>query len=150
MEFFQICKLPELFKCLRCKHKGIYSVKSCDSTCKYFIHNCIEWQYFKQGSNCLEIPMYILSILFGNIFHIECLCPSSTHWQAGIVAVFFAWMNLLLFLNKLPAFGIYIAMLWKIMMKFIKVSIVALLLHVAFAFAFYMTFYEPQLPVSNS
>ena len=150
IEFFQICKLPELLKCLRCKRKGIYSRKSCGSACKYFIHNCIEWKYFSQISNYLEIPIFILSISFAGIFHNDCFCPSSTQWQAGIVAVFLAWMDLLLFLNELPAYGIYIAMLWKILLKFMKVSIIAFLLHVAFTFAFYMAFYEPQLTVSNS
>ena len=159
IEFFQICKLPELFKYLRCKCKGIYSRRSCGSACKYFIYNCIEWKYFShciewkyfsQLSNYLEIPLFILSISFAGIFRNDCFCPSSTQWQAGIVAVFLAWMNLLIFLNTLPAYGIYLAMLWKIVIKFMKVSIIAFLLHVAFTFAFFMAFYEPQLTVSNS
>ena len=140
--------MPELFKCLRCKNKGTYSNKNCGSVCNFFIHNCIKWEYFSQISNYLEIPLFILSISFVAVFRNDCFCPNNTQWQAGIIAMFLAWMDLLLFLNKLPAYGIYIAMLWKIVIKFMKVSIIALLLHVAFTFAFYMAFYEPQLTVS--
>ena len=64
------------------------------------------------------------------------------------MALFLAWLNLLLFMNKWPGLGIYISMLLKIILNFVKVSIIALFLIISFGFGFYLAFYEPELPVS--
>lgn len=109
----------------------------------------INWDYFKTLSNYLEVPMYTLSIVFVSVFNNDCLCPSRGQWQAGIIAVFLAWIALILFLNKWPTLGVYIAMLGKIIMRFVTVLIIGFLLIIAFGLAFYMTFYEPDLPVSS-
>ena len=110
--------------------------------------HCINWDYFRRISNYLEVPLFILSFAFVGVLHHKCLCPHRGQWQAGIIAVFFAWMDLLLFLNKWPNLGVYIGMLQKIIIKFLAVAIIAILLLLAFGFAFYMAFYEPDLPVS--
>ena len=113
------------------------------------IHTAIDWEYFKSPSNYMEIPLFILSIVFVSVFHHECLCPTRGQWQAGFIALFLAWIDLVLYLDKLPLFGIYIQMLLKIIRNFLKVLLMAILLLVAFDFAFYMAFYEPDLPVSQ-
>ena len=105
----------------------------------------IDWTYFR---TYLEIPMYILSIAFVSVFQHECLCPTRRQWQAGIIAVFFAWIDLIFYLNEWPYVGIYIQMLMRILQNFVKVLIMAVLLLFAFDIAFYMAFYEPDLPVS--
>ena len=112
------------------------------------IKTIIDREYFKSPSNLIEIPLFILAIVFVSVFQHECLCPSRGQWQAGFIAVFLAWIDLVLYLDKLPLFGIYIQMLWKIVINFLKVSVMAVLLLFAFGFAFYMAFYEPDLPVS--
>ena len=53
-----------------------------------------------------------------------------------------------LFLNKWPALGIYIGIIRKITIRFLSVSVIAILLLISFTFTFYMAFYEPDLPVS--
>ena len=112
------------------------------------IYTIIDWKYFQAPSNYMEIPLFILSIVFVSVFDHKCLCPSHGQWQAGFVAVFLAWIDLVLYLDTLPLFGIYIQMLWKIIQNFLKVLIMGLLLLFAFTLAFYMAFYEPELPVS--
>lgn len=113
------------------------------------IYTAIDWEYFKSPSNYMEIPLFILSIIFVTVFHHGCLCPSRRQWQAGFIALFLAWIDLVLYLDKLPLFGIYIQMLLKIIRNFLKVLVMAVLLLLAFDFAFYMAFYEPALPVSQ-
>ena len=108
----------------------------------------VNWNYFRRLSNYVEIPLYVLSFVFVGVLHRQCLCPSRGQWQAGIVAVFLAWINLLLFLNKWPILGVYIGMLEKIILRFLTVAIIAILLLLAFGLAFYMAFFEPGLPVS--
>ena len=107
----------------------------------------IKLEYFRSLSNYLEIPMYLLSIAFVATTN-SCFCPSPLQWQAGTVAVFFAWINFILFLNKWPDLGIYIGIVWKITIRFLSVSVIATLLLLSFTFAFFMAFYEPDLPVS--
>ena len=111
---------------------------------------CIDWEYFKSPCNYIEIPMYILSIVFVSVFQNVCLCPTHEQWQAGVIAVFFAWFDLLFFLNKWPLIGIYIEMWMKIILNFLKVAILAVFLVVAFGLASYLTFYEPHLQVGVS
>ena len=112
------------------------------------IRTAIDLEYFLVPSNYIEIPLFILSIVFVSVFQHDCLCPTRGQWQAGFIAVFLAWIDLALYLDKLPLFGIYIQMLLKIIRNFLKVSVMAVLLLFAFGFAFYMAFYEPDLPVS--
>ena len=104
-------------------------------------------EYFRSPSNYLEIPMYILSIVFVANTN-SCFCPSPIQCQAGTVAMFFAWIDFVLFLNKWPDLGIYISIIRKIAIRFLSISVVAILLLLAFTFTFYMAFYEPNLPVS--
>ena len=113
------------------------------------IQTIIDWKYFQSASNYIEIPLFILSIVFVSVFHHECLCPTHAQWQAGIIAVFLAWIDLIFYLEKLPLIGIYVQMLLQIIKNFCKVSIMAIFLLLAFGLAFYMAFYEPDLPVSH-
>ena len=108
----------------------------------------IKWEYFTSPINYVEITLYILSLIFISVIRRECLCPSYHQWQAGAMALFLAWLNLLLFMNKWPGLGIYISMLLRIILNFVKVSIIALFLVISFGFGFYLAFYEPELPVS--
>ena len=100
------------------------------------IKTIIDREYFKSPSNLIEIPLFILAIVFVSVFQHECLCPSRGQWQAGFIAVFLAWIDLILYLDKLPLFGIYIQMLWKIVINFLKVSVMAVLLLFAFGSTF--------------
>ena len=107
----------------------------------------INWEYWLDWTNYLEIILYVFSISFVIVFD-RCFCPTDNQWQIGTVAVFFAWIDLLLFLYKLPKIGIYVGMMLQITRRFLNVVIMAILLGLAFGFAFYMAFYEPTIPVS--
>ena len=123
-------------------------LKECFTRRKISLKELINWNYFFLYSNYIEVPMYILSAVFLTVLHRDCLCPSHGQWQAGTVSLLLAWITLLLFLNKWPSLGIYIGMLWQIVLRFLMVAIIIVLLLIAFMFAFYMAFYEPSLPVS--
>lgn len=109
----------------------------------------IQWTFELTVRHILEIVLHILSIVFVlTTFRNECMCPTRGEWQAGTIAVFFAWIELLSYIQQFPPLGFYIEMLWKIVARFLKVLFIALLLLIAFSFAFYMTFYEPDILVS--
>ena len=143
LEIFQLFQISNIMTVLK-KRPGYEKIKE-----KGKGIGIIKWKYLRSPTNYLEIPLYIFSVIFVNVIHRECLCPSRGQWQIGTIAVFLAWVNLLLFMNKWPDLGIYISMLWRIILNFLKVSIIALFLIIAFGFAFYMAFYEPDLPVSS-
>ena len=107
-------------------------------------------KYWRDPSNYIELSLYFFSIVFVLVFFRsgDCLCPTKLQWEIGTVAVFFAWINLLLFLHKLPSVGVYVGMMWQIIKSFMKAIILALLLSVAFGLVFYMAFYDPNVPVS--
>ena len=46
---------------------------------------------------------------------------SNLQWQAGAIAVFLGWINFIWFLKRFPAYGIYIIMVKKIFVTFLKV-----------------------------
>ena len=135
--------LIELFQLVQPREKK----EPCFSRLPYNCKVHINWEYFLDWTNYLEIILYVFSIAFVAVFS-ECACPTNGQWQIGTVAVFFAWIDLLLFLYKLPKIGIYVGMMWQIALRFLKVVFMAILLSLAFTFAFYMAFYEPNIPVS--
>ena len=108
----------------------------------------VNWEYWLDWTNYLEITLYAFSIAFVVVFD-SCHCPTDTQWQIGTVAVFFAWIDLLLFFYKLPKIGIYVGMMLQITRRFLNVVIIAIVLGLAFGFAFYMAFYEPSILVGS-
>ena len=53
-----------------------------------------------------------------------------------------AWINLILFLKRVPLLGIYVLMFNAILQSFLKFALIAFLFVVAFCIAFYMILYK--------
>ena len=105
--------------------------------------------YFTSLVNWIEICLYILTFIFVWIFHDKCLCPFRWQWQLGIIAVFLAWINLVIFFSKFPLTGVYVLMFTTICQTFIRILFFSLLLVTAFALTFFLTFHEPGIMVGN-
>ena len=69
-------------------------------------------------------------------------------WQFGAIAVFLGWLDLIIFIRKLPLTGIYVVMFVDIFYTFCRLFFLSLLLVIAFSLAFYMAFHEPDISVS--
>ena len=104
--------------------------------------------YVRDWVNWMEMTLFILSIIFAWVFHTHCLCEKKWQWQLGIVAVFLAWIDLVVFIRKLPLVGIYVVLFIDIFKIFLKMIFLSILLVVAFGLAFYMAFFEPGILVS--
>ena len=143
METCQLINFDTLVQNCRKTHRNRrrMSIRIC-------LQRFINWKYLKQKKIYLEILVYILSIGFSLSCCNKCLCTTYRGWQIGILAILFAWVNLLHFFNKWPLIGKYIAMFQTIIVRFLKVLIIAVVLLVAFSLAFYMALHEPDLPVS--
>ncbi|XP_797279.4 transient receptor potential cation channel subfamily A member 1 homolog [Strongylocentrotus purpuratus] len=98
--------------------------------------------YFNFG-NLLEWVLYTLTVLFvlplSDIQYITGIhIRMDWQWQCGAVAVFLAWINLILFVRRFAALGIYVIMLIDILRTFLKFVLILALFIVAFSMAFYM------------
>lgn len=105
--------------------------------------------YLVDWVNWLEVVMCILSGGFAWIFQTDCLCPKEWQWQIGTIAVFLAWIDLIVIIRKLPltGTGIYVVMFLDIFYTFCRMIFLSALLVVAFGLTFYMAFFEPDIGV---
>jgi len=59
-------------------------------------------------------------------------------WQCGAIALFLSWMDLLLYIRKIPYLGIYVVMFNDVFRTFVKFSLVFLLFILSFALTFHI------------
>ena len=93
---------------------------------------------------------YVLTIVFVFGFVNDCWCAPAWQWQIGALAVFMSYINFILMLRGLPYLGVFINMLFNIVITFVKILYLPLLLILAFAIPFYMVLVRdgPLLQVS--
>ncbi|XP_015780505.1 PREDICTED: transient receptor potential cation channel subfamily A member 1-like [Acropora digitifera] len=119
-----------------------------------FLHMIKELlQLRKQGStyllsltNYLEWSAYGLTLLY--IFP-PCDCKLGFKQEIGALALFFGWINLVLFLRRLSSYGQYVIMLTTMFATLIKVWILFFLFIVAFGSTFYILMDEETLSYST-
>ncbi len=70
--------------------------------------------------------------------------------NVGAVAIFLAWIVLVLFVRKFPMFGIYIVMFEDIVFTFLRFSVILGLFTVAFGLAFYTMLHRHWVSVEIS
>ena len=58
--------------------------------------------YLRDWTNYLEVILYITSILFVTSAVQRCVCAAYWQWEVGVVAVFLAWIDFLIFIRILP------------------------------------------------
>ena len=91
--------------------------------------------------NYLELLLIFSTFTFATAGQSEgCFCLESYAWQFGALAVFLAWIDLVLHLKKLPITAIPISILQNIVVTFLKLVYLPIILIIAFAIPFYMLF----------
>lgn len=93
-------------------------------------------RYFQDLTNLLEWVLYISVMLYITPF--LCFEPMNWQWETGAIAVFLAWFNCLLFLQRFDFFGIYVVMFLEILRTLLQVLCVFSILLIAFGMAFFM------------
>ena len=104
-------------------------------------------RYLLDWINLMEIVLFVCSIIFMWVFHVDCLCPLEWQWQIGVVAVFLGWIDLIVFISKFPLTGIYVLMFVKILYTFLRMLILSILLVLAFGLTFYLALTQPEILV---
>ena len=105
-------------------------------------------QYLKEIENYVQVLMYICVIIFTfplgqNI----CWCLPEWKWQIGALAVFLAWLNLLLLIRYIPwlKIGQHSTMLFNIYVNFVTVVYLPILIVVMFGIPLYMLLVDASL-----
>ena len=97
--------------------------------------------YLTEPENYLEILLIVSTIIVAIAAQAQdCLCLSGFSWQFGALAVFLGWIDLVLYLRKLPHTGIPINMLQNVVVTFLKLIYLPMILIIAFAIPLYMLF----------
>ena len=92
----------------------------------------------------MELFLFVTSVIFmSSGLQSGCLCPESWQWQLGALALFIAWLDMILFLKRLPLTGIYVVMFVDIFWSLMKIIFLSILFVVSFGLAFYMLFFRP-------
>uniref|UniRef100_A0A914UXB1 Ion transport domain-containing protein n=1 Tax=Plectus sambesii TaxID=2011161 RepID=A0A914UXB1_9BILA len=115
-----------------------------------------KWAYFTDPVNFTEWTLYITSAMF--VFPLFGGNLSVTQWGCCAVAIFLAWFNLLLYLQRLDSVGIYVVMFLQILSTVIRVMVVFSVLLIAFGFTFHIllsydprgSFYNPFISVIHA
>lgn len=68
------------------------------------------------------------------------LWPQAWQWNMGVISVFLVWVGLVLYIQKVPQFGIYVVMFTDILRTFSHFFVVFVFFIVAFAMAFFAAF----------
>lgn len=97
--------------------------------------------YLKEVENYIQVIMFISVIIF--VFPVgqnSCWCLPGWKWQIGALAVFLAWINLLLLIRYIPwlKVGEHSTMLFNVYINFMKLIYLPILLLVTFAIPLYM------------
>ncbi|XP_021077932.1 transient receptor potential cation channel subfamily A member 1 isoform X1 [Mus pahari] len=92
--------------------------------------------YFLDYNNALEWVIYTTSIIFVLPLFLE--IPAYMQWQCGAIAIFFYWMNFLLYLQRFENCGIFIVMLEVIFKTLLRSTGVFIFLLLAFSLSFYV------------
>ncbi|XP_077019326.1 transient receptor potential cation channel subfamily A member 1 [Tamandua tetradactyla] len=92
--------------------------------------------YFGDLNNAAEWIIYTTSIIF--VLPLFVGIPAYVQWQCGAIAVFFSWMNFLLYLQRFEHCGIFIVMLEVIMRTLLRSTVVFIFLLLAFGLSFYV------------
>lgn len=96
-------------------------------------------EYFKSITNYIEMSLYVLSIYYIiTFFEVHVVTRGLS--EIGIICMFLAWINLLLFLQRIAMFRLYIVMFLRVSFTIIKLLFVFSVVILAFALTFYVLF----------
>ena len=91
--------------------------------------------------------VFFLTIIYVFGFWNDCWCAPPWQWQIGALAVFLAYISIILLLKGMPVVGVPITMLLNIVITFLKLIYLPVLLIFAFAIPFYMLFVHDSIAV---
>ena len=113
----------------------------------------LRWKYFTYATNYLELALYTSTFVFMLPFVAEIAgqsiqVSSDVKWHAGSISILFTWINLLLFLQRFPFFGLYVLMFVEVLQTVLRLLTVFSIFIIAFALSYFVLLSE-QSTFSN-
>jgi len=94
--------------------------------------------YFKSLTNTIELPLYTFCVLVVVDFNTETYQRTDWQWQVGAIAILFSWAALILNIQNLPRFGLYVVMFSDVLRSFLSFLLVFFLFIFGFGFTFHV------------
>lgn len=94
-------------------------------------------QYFTEVANLFEWAVFVLSLIF--IFPISD-SKEEYQWYCASYAIFFGWVNLVLFVRRFSGWGIYVLMFFETLKSVLVVLAIFILFVIGFALSFFILF----------
>ena len=82
-----------------------------------------KFNYFLDKVNYLECVLFISTFIFALPMEGKIAVKDSSQWKACSVALFCAWLNLVMYLRRFASYGIIVLMMRRISATLIKVSL---------------------------
>ena len=103
-------------------------------------HCIVNW------STVSEIPLFILSLVYGvSVYPLDlCLCPSRWQLELGAIVILLTWLQLIVLSTQFQFIGVYILMLSRVLVTFLKTSVLLCLLIGGFGLVFYLSLNDPK------
>ena len=108
-----------------------------------------ETNYFWNLINWVEVPLFILSIIFSIILIVlsKQFCLLAWQWQIGIGVLWLSWIEFIFLSTQFQLIGVHALMFIRVLKTILKFIPLALLLIIAFGLTFHFLLYQPQLMV---
>ena len=103
-------------------------------------------------STVSEIPYFILSLIYVVPVYLldDCLCPFSWQSAIGATVILLTWLEFIVLSTQFQFVGVYVLMLSKVLVTFLKIAVLMCLLIVGFALVFYLSLNDPNVQVTVS
>ena len=100
-------------------------------------------------STLTEIPLFVLSLVYTfPVFHLDdCLCPFIWQLSIGTVVILLTWLKLIVLSTQFQFVGVYVLMLSRVLVTFLKTSVLLCLLTASFGLVFYLSLNDPYIMV---
>ena len=97
-----------------------------------------------------EIPLFIFSLVYvlPVYFLDNCLCPFGWQSSIGTVVILLVWLEFIVISTQFQFVGVYVLMLSRVLVTFLKITILMCILIAGFSIIFYLSFNEPNIAVS--
>ena len=109
-----------------------------------------EINYFWNLINWVEVPLFVLSIIFSSMVLInssKTFCLLAWQWQIGVAVLWLSWIEFIFLSTQFQLIGVHALMFIRVLKTIVKFIPLALLLIIAFGLTFHFLLYQPDLMV---
>lgn len=106
-----------------------------------------EIDYFWHLINWVEVPLFILSIIFSIVVLSKQFCLLAWQWQIGVAVLWLSWIEFIFLSTQFQLIGVHALMFIRVLKTIVKFIPLALLLIIAFGLTFHFLLYQPEVLV---